>query len=236
MSRKALMKLGIVDNDTFSLAALSSYIAKKAPHLTIFWQVVDPVKALELCKSSDTVPDVALVDMSMPNIDGLTVTRKIRERDARTVIIAMTSFPLTDYASDAAAAGAQAIVSKAAPASITSLLELVAAGQTVPVISTSTTATTMGMQAVAETRFDSPRDSYLRLASAKPIGIEKLTDLEKTITELVKEGMTSAEVAERIHMNPMTVNTHLKRACEKMGARNRVQLVGMWVEQSGPRR
>lgn len=219
----AARSLGVVDNDPMSLVALTTYIKRRMPDMQLVWTAQDADQTIDLLLGSAKIPDVLLVDMSMPDIDGLMLTRKIRERNGKITIVAMTSFPVEEYEEDAAKAGAQAIVSKRSPSEILSTLIEVSARRAAD-------------SRMVEGNFVSPRLSHERILTTKPRGIMKLTALENSIVSLCKLGMTSAEIGQRLRMNPVTVNTHLKRACEKMGARNRVQLVAMWIEQSRPKR
>jgi DNA-binding NarL/FixJ family response regulator len=213
--------LGIVDNDPLSLTILSSYIVKQIPSITLAWSTSDPRKALNLCMHTSI--SILLTDMSMSDIDGLTLIRRIRQRDRQLTIIAMTSFPLQDYAEDAATAGAQTIISKRYPERIIATIRDAAAGKSI-------------IPSSANADFRTAKDAHHRIITAKPTGIDRLNKLEQRITELSRQGLTSSEIGEQINMSATTVSTHLKRACEKAGARNRVQLVAMWIEHNLPRR
>ena len=103
--------LGVVDNDRFALCALKAYLDQTLDGITLAWMTEHANTAIARCVTGER-PDVLLVDMSMGDIDGVSVIRTIRERDRHTSLVAMTSFPLDEYAADAATAGAQAIVSK----------------------------------------------------------------------------------------------------------------------------
>ena len=103
--------LGVVDNDRFALCALKAYLDQTLDGITLAWMTEHANTAIARCVTGER-PDVLLVDMSRGDIDGVPVIRTIRERDRHTSLVAMTSFPLDEYAADAATAGAQAIVSK----------------------------------------------------------------------------------------------------------------------------
>lgn len=240
----ASARLGIVDNDPLSLAALSSYIAKQLPAVSIAWAASDPQRGVEYCRR-DAV-DVLLTDMSMSGISGPTLIRQVRQRDSRVIIIAMTSFPLHEYANQAARSGAQAIVSKRCPSQIIDSLARACAGRhpATPADGAASGVQAAAPQPVASSAapaphdddasvpFLPPKEAHHRLVHMPPTGIDRLTDLEQRITELCRQGLTSAQIGARIDMTAATVNTHLARACAKVGARNRVQLVAMWIEHN----
>lgn len=214
---------GVVDNDPMSLMALTTYLKRHMSEMQLAWTAQNAGQAMKLLLGSMNSPDILLVDMSMPDIDGLMLIRRIREHNGKINIVAMTSFPVEEYEVEAAKAGAQAIVSKRSPTRILSTLRDIDARSAIN-------------SPVSEDGFTSPKVSHERILAARPQGIMKLTELENHIVSLCKLGMTSAEIGQKLKMNPVTVNTHLKRACEKIGARNRVQLVAMWIEQSRPKR
>ncbi|OZG68319.1 two-component response regulator [Bifidobacterium eulemuris] len=217
---RSISRLGIIDNDPMALAALSSYIRKRVP-VSSLWTASDSNGGLELHLRQNA--DVLLVDMSMPDMDGPSLIRNIRQRDGKTVIIAMTSFPVSEYAQDAADAGAQAIASKRYPTHIIEVLRSAARGEAV--ISHDTTVP-----------FDTAQAAHRRILAARPTGFEQLTHLERDILEYCRQGFTSSQIGRMIDMNAATVNTHLKRACCKVGARNRVHLVALWLQHNPPRR
>ena len=121
--------LGVVDNDRFALCALKAYLDQTLDGITLAWMTEHANTAIARCMTGER-PDVLLVDMSMGDIDGVSVIRTIRERDRHTSLVAMTSFPLDEYAADAATAGAQAIVSKNDLQGLQDTIRLAATGGT----------------------------------------------------------------------------------------------------------
>ena len=91
--------LGVVDNDRFALCALKAYLDQTLDGITLAWMTEHANTAIARCVTGER-PDVLLVDMSMGDIDGVSVIRTIRERDRHTSLVAMTSFPLDEYAAD----------------------------------------------------------------------------------------------------------------------------------------
>lgn len=102
---------GIVDNNLFALWAMKEYLVHTLDGVTLEWMATRADTAIARC-AVGRGPDVLLVDMPMCDIDGISVIRAIRERNRHTGLVAMTSFPLGEYASAAAMAGAQAIAGK----------------------------------------------------------------------------------------------------------------------------
>ena len=187
--------LGVVDNDGFALYALKAYLDQTLDGITLAWMTEHANTAIARCMTGER-PDVLLVDMSMGDIDGVSVIRTIRERDRRTSLVAMTSFPLDEYAADAATGG---------------------------------TGSFEGL------RFPTAAQAFARILREPKTGIARLSGREIEIIELCRQGDTSTLIAERTGLTVASVNTYLQRACEKLGARNRVQLVSMWLELSRPR-
>ena len=108
-----------VDNDVMVLAMLLRYCEHYLQDISIAWCTDSGLNAISRCRSG-ACPDVIVVDMSMgsldgSSIDGPTTIHRIREYGEKPSIVAMTSFPLKEYAEKAASAGAQALVSKAEP-------------------------------------------------------------------------------------------------------------------------
>lgn len=253
-SQKSLsgVSVGLVDNDPLTLAALSALLRRGLPEIKVVFAVHDPHQAVRSCQTADSrrIPDILLVDMSMSGLDGIALTRLVRERNTRMIIIAMTSFNLDEYSAAAAQAGAQAIVSKGNPAHLLSLLSQAAhsirisRAQHSPVTfpedsdtQYETSAKGGGAVKPSDTSlFLSPREAFLRLSKQKPQGVERLNEIERKIADLCSLGLTSVEIGQRLGMSAATVSTHIRRAGEKLGAHNRVQFVALWVQQSHPRR
>ena len=201
--------LGVVDNDRFTLCALKAYLDQTLDGITLAWMTEHANTAIARCMTGER-PDVLLVDMSMGDIDGVSVIRTIRERDRRTSLVA----------ADAATAGAQAIVSKNDLQGLQDTIRLAATG---------------GTGSFEGLRFPTAAQAFARILREPKTGIARLSGREIEIIELCRQGNTSTLIAERTGLTVASVNTYLQRACEKLGARNRVQLVSMWLELSRPR-
>jgi len=167
-------------------------------------------------------PDVVLMDIRMPGVDGLEATRRIGADPelAATKVIVLTTFELDEYVFDALRFGASGFLLKdTKPAELLRAIRLVSDGGAL--LSPSVTR-----KVVREFATRSPR-------SVKPHPqLGTLTEREREIVGLVGEGLNNDEIAERLVVSPATARTHVSRAMIKLGARDRAQLV-VFAYQSG---
>jgi DNA-binding NarL/FixJ family response regulator len=159
-------------------------------------------------------PDVILMDIRMPGLDGLAATRQIlSELDATRVII-LTTFETDEYVFEALAAGASGFLTKEiGPDGLRQAVRVVAAGDAL--LSPSVTRRVVG-------RFAH------RPIPATTIGGDRLsvlTDREREVVRLVAAGLSNDEIARELVISPLTAKTHITRAIAKLGVRDRVQLV-----------
>lgn len=105
--------VGIVDDDCFCLHGLKTYIEQVVPSCNICWLSTCADQAIQFCQNR--CPDVLLIDMYMSGVSGIKILYELRRRHSLPIIIAITSFPINDYALKASAAGAQGIVGKKPP-------------------------------------------------------------------------------------------------------------------------
>jgi DNA-binding NarL/FixJ family response regulator len=167
-------------------------------------------------------PDVVLMDVRMPGIDGLEAARRITADPAleRTKIIVLTTFELDEYVFDALRHGASGFLLKdTKPSELLNAIRLVADGAAL--LSPSVTRRVIARFADEPTRKLRPHPR-----------LESLTEREREIVGLVGEGLSNDEIAERLFVSPATVRTHVGRAMLKLGARDRAQLV-VFAYQSG---
>jgi RNA polymerase sigma factor (sigma-70 family) len=159
-------------------------------------------------------PDVVLMDIRMPEMDGLQATRAIAAEeelnDVRVVIL--STFDLDEYVFEALRVGASGfLVKNTEPAELLQAVRVVAAGEAL--LSPGVTK-----RLVAEF---AERAKEPNLSPA----LDALTDREREVMKLVAEGLSNEEIAERLVVSPATAKTHVSRSMVKLGARDRAQLV-----------
>jgi DNA-binding NarL/FixJ family response regulator len=164
-------------------------------------------------------PDVVLMDIRMPELDGLAATREIAaDRSLASVrIVILTTFEIDDYVFEALRAGASGfLVKDTEPVDLIAAVRLVAAGEAL--LSPSVTRRVIEEFAV-------------RAKEPPPSGqLDELTEREREVMALVGTGLSNEEIAGRLVVSPATAKTHVSRAMVKLGARDRAQLVVLAYE------
>jgi DNA-binding NarL/FixJ family response regulator len=207
----------VVDDQALLRAAFSSLIDAE-DDLEVVGAAADGRQAVEL--ATRLSPDVVVMDVRMPVMDGIEATRQItadRGADVPRVLI-LTTFDLDEYVFDALRAGASGFALKSRP-----LDELLTAIRTV--------ADGEALLAPSVTRrLIAHFTGRARLAARAPTGLEELTEREREVLSLVARGLSNAELAQTLHVSLPTAKTHVSRILTKLGARDRTQLVVLAYE------
>jgi DNA-binding NarL/FixJ family response regulator len=161
-------------------------------------------------------PDVVVMDIRMPDMDGLEATRQITSDrtlgDTRVLIL--TTFELDEYVFGALRAGASGFLLKGGePSELVQAIQVVADGESL--LAPSVT------RRLIQTYVSQPQP----VAKSEPDAMGELTAREREVLGLVATGLTNAEIASELQLSPLTAKTHVSRILMKLGARDRVQLV-----------
>ncbi|MEE1838465.1 MULTISPECIES: response regulator transcription factor [unclassified Streptomyces] len=183
--------------------------------MTVVGEAGNGLEALGLVQQHR--PDVALMDIRMPLLDGIEATRRIVRTGARTHVLIVTTFDLDRYAYDGLRAGASGFLIKdALPEELLSGIRAVAGGDAV----------------VAPSLTRRLLDAYVQHLPTVPGGpapldarIASLTEREREILTVIGQGWSNTEIAARLHLAESTVKTHVTRILAKTGSRDRVQAV-----------
>jgi DNA-binding NarL/FixJ family response regulator len=211
-----VIRLLLVDDQPLVRAGLRMVFEPEAD-VEIVGEAEDGDQAVALSNSLE--PDVVLMDIRMPGRDGIQATADILGDAApgRTRVLVLTTFDLDEYVYDALAAGASGFLLKDAPPErLAAAVRAVAAGDALLAPS----ITRRLVEAFA------PR----RRLPAPPREFEELTDRERDVFSLVAQGLSNAEIGERLFVSETTVKTHVGHMLSKLGLRDRVQAVVLAYE------
>ncbi|WP_418959904.1 response regulator [Streptomyces tritici] len=173
------------------------------------------------------VPDVVLMDIRMPHVDGLTATERLRARPGGPEVVVLTTFHADEQVLRALRAGAAGFVLKdTPPAEILAAVRRVAAGD--PVLSPAVTRQLMSHVAAQRPAGDPERNR--RAAAAARLA--ELAEREREVALAVGRGASNAEIAAALYMSLPTVKTHVSRILAKLGLDNRVQ-IALLVHDAG---
>ena len=201
----------VVADDQALLRAGLSGIIQTAPDLTVVGEAGTGREAVQAAVSQR--PDVMLMDIRMPDMDGIEATRLITASTEVKVVI-LTTFDLDEYVYAALRAGAGGFLLKDAPAKdLLDAIRIVAAGEALLA-----PAITKRLIQHFSTRSPAPAPSDT------PV-LESITDRERDVLALIAAGLSNNEIAEHLGIGPGTVKTHIRHLLHKLGARDRVHLV-----------
>jgi DNA-binding NarL/FixJ family response regulator len=213
------IRVALADDQPLVRAGFVALLSR-TDDITVVGEAVDGHQAVALAHRER--PDVLLMDVRMPGLDGIEATRRICADPALAGVrvVVLTTFELDEYVFGALRAGASGFLIKdVEPDDLRTAVRVVAAGDAL--LAPSVTRRLIASFAATPQR---PAGVADRLAS--------LTAREREITALVAHGMTNVDIAERLVISPATAKTHVIRAMTKIGARDRAQLV-VFAYQSG---
>lgn len=206
------VRVAVADDQPLVREGLAT-IVSRADDLALVGDAADGAEAIELARSER--PDVFLMDVRMPVVDGIEATRRITADDATAAvrILILTTFDLDDYVFAALQAGASGFLLKdVGPEALIDAIGVVARGE--------------ALLAPSVTR------RLIEQFASRPTGrgsntelVRLLTDREREVVRLIGKGLSNHEIAAELFVSPATVKTHVGRALMKLGARDRAQLV-----------
>ena len=205
----------VVDDQALLRTAFSSLIDAE-DDLQVVGAAADGRQAVELATS--LAPDVVVMDVRMPVMDGIEATRQITAGAGVSRVLILTTFDLDEYVFEALRAGASGFALKSRP-----LEELLSAIRTV--------AGGEALLAPSVTRrLIAHFTEAARAPRRTPRGLAELTEREREVLSLVAQGLSNAELAETLHVSLPTAKTHVSRILTKLDARDRTQLVVLAYE------
>jgi DNA-binding NarL/FixJ family response regulator len=178
--------------------------------IEVVGQAADGVAALEVC--ARTAPDVVLMDVRMPELDGVEATTRLLAEPTRTRVLMLTTFDIDDYVYAALRAGASGFLLKdATPAELVAAVRVVAAGESL-------------LAPAVTSRLIAHFARQPTLVSTPP-SLTELTPREREVLVLVARGLSNTEIATRLVVAEQTVKTHVSRIFFKLRIRDRAQAV-----------
>jgi DNA-binding NarL/FixJ family response regulator len=201
----------IVDDQLLVRAGLRM-ILELEDDIDIVGEAADGAQAV--AQAAATTPDVILMDVRMPRMDGLEATRRILAEQHGPRVLVLTTFDHDEYVYEALRAGASGFVLKdISPEGLVDAIHVVARGEAL----LSPTITGKLIEQFVQRPPEAPRD--------RPAAIDSLTPREAEILRLIARGLSNAEIAGQAHVSEPTVKTHVARILMKLGLRDRVQVV-----------
>jgi DNA-binding NarL/FixJ family response regulator len=201
----------VVADDQDVVRAGFSALLDTQPDITVVGSAGDGEQALRVARAQD--PDVVVMDVRMPVMDGIEATRRLMASGDGPRVLVLTTFDLDEYVYDALRSGASGFLLKDVTAEqLFDAVRVVAAGDAL-------LAPAVTRRLIGEFARMGPR------ATPRPERLEELTARETEVLCLLAEGLSNAEIAERLVVSEETVKTHVSRVLMKLGLRDRTQAV-----------
>jgi DNA-binding NarL/FixJ family response regulator len=191
-------------------------ILESREDIEVVGEAEDGRAAVELARRVD--PDVILMDVRMPNVDGVEATRRLAAGGSRARVLILTTFDLDEYVYEAIRAGASGFLLKdVQPTQLVDAIRVIAAGE--------------ALLAPSVTRRLLDRFAHTLPGQARPpAGLTALTERELEVLKLLASGLSNSELAERLFLSETTVKSHISSVLRKLGLRDRVQAVVLAYE------
>jgi len=212
----------IADDQALIRAGLAMVLGAQ-PDIEVIGEAQDGIEAVALATVHR--PDVVLMDVQMPRMDGLEATRELVASGSGIRVLVLTTFDLDAYAFGAIDAGASGFLLKDSDADdIVAAIRAVAAGDAVlaPRVTSELLRRFGDLTRAAEDPARRARDDDRRAAAAR---LQVLTDREREVFDALVQGLSNAEIAEKLWLSESTVKTHVGRVLQKLGMRDRVLAV-----------
>lgn len=209
-----MIRVLIVDDDPLVRSALTLMLGGR-DDLEVVGEAVNGLAGIDAARQ--LLPDVILMDIRMPVLNGLDATRELHTQPNPPRVIVLTTFDADEYVMGALAAGADGFLLKdTAPAQIVDAIRTVAEGEATLSPSVTNTVIRQIRADVAHDRSAATRDAEAKLS--------RLTEREKEVAVSVGHGLTNAEIAAALFMSVPTVKAHVSRLFDKLETTNRVQI------------
>ncbi|MBG0562896.1 response regulator [Actinoplanes aureus] len=210
-----LIRVLIADDDPLVRVGLSMVLGA-GPDLQLVGEAGDGAEAVEAARRLR--PDVVLMDIRMPRMDGLAATEELRRDGPNPAIVVLTTFDTDEHLLGALRLGANGFLLKdIAPTEILDAVRRAAAGESI--LAPSVVPRLIGY-AVGRKDDDGPNDRVTRAHAA----LDRLTEREREVADAVATGRSNAEIGRALHMSVPTVKAYVSRLLDKLGCANRVQV------------
>ncbi|MGK5643006.1 response regulator [Streptomyces sp. URMC 126] len=218
MTDESFISVLLADDQTLLRSAFRVLVDSE-PGMRVVGEAADGAEAVRLAR--EVRPDVVLMDIRMPGVDGLAATREICSDPALdgVRVVMLTTFEVDEYVVQSLRAGASGFLGKGAePDELLAAIRVAAAGEALlsPAATKGLIATFLAQGGGFDTAGPARRGAE---------ALDALTGREREVLVQVAGGLSNDEIGERLAVSPLTVKTHVNRAMAKLGARDRAQLV-----------
>lgn len=211
-----MIRVLVVDDDDLMRAGIRELVTVD-PEIDVVGEAADGYAALRAAR--DLGPDVVLMDVRMPGMDGISATEQLSRAAPACRVLVLTTFENDDYVFGALRAGASGfLLKRARPEELIAAVHTIARGE--------------ALLAPAVTRRVIDRMVSTPVAADSADAIDGLTGREREVCLLLAEGLSNRDIAQRLFIEESTASTHVKRILSKLSLRDRVQVV-VWAYENG---